>query len=56
MDTRFLLHLETNLLIFCIPCTEIEEAGTEEFYQITINLPNKGGKVQVIVGAMLLFN
>ncbi|KAI1315537.1 Intracellular distribution of mitochondria [Mortierella claussenii] len=27
---------------------EIEEAGAEEFYQITINLPNKGGKVQVI--------
>ncbi|KAG0305797.1 Intracellular distribution of mitochondria [Dissophora globulifera] len=27
---------------------DIEEAGAEEFYQITINLPNKGGKVQVI--------
>ncbi|KAI8596765.1 clustered mitochondria-domain-containing protein [Dissophora ornata] len=27
---------------------EIEEAGAEEFYQITINLPNMGGKVQVI--------
>ncbi|KAF9193452.1 Intracellular distribution of mitochondria [Haplosporangium sp. Z 767] len=26
----------------------IEEAGAEEFYQITINLPNKGAKVQVI--------
>ncbi|KAK5815961.1 clustered mitochondria-domain-containing protein [Linnemannia elongata] len=26
----------------------IEEAGAEEFYQITVNLPNKGGKVQVI--------
>ncbi|KAF9948959.1 Intracellular distribution of mitochondria [Mortierella alpina] len=26
----------------------IEDAGAEEFYQITINLPNKGGKVQVI--------
>ncbi|KAF9930806.1 Intracellular distribution of mitochondria [Linnemannia zychae] len=26
----------------------IEEAGAEEFYQITINLPNKDGKVQVI--------
>ncbi|KAK3828540.1 MAG: clustered mitochondria-domain-containing protein [Benniella sp.] len=27
---------------------EIEGDGPEEFYQITINLPNKGGKVQVI--------
>ncbi|KAF9998518.1 Intracellular distribution of mitochondria [Entomortierella chlamydospora] len=27
---------------------EIEDTGAEEFYQITINLPNKGGKVQVI--------
>ncbi|KAG0377480.1 Intracellular distribution of mitochondria [Mortierella sp. AD032] len=26
----------------------IEEAGAEEFYQITVNLPNRGGKVQVI--------
>ncbi|KAF9426690.1 Intracellular distribution of mitochondria [Podila epigama] len=26
----------------------LEEVGAEEFYQITINLPNKGGKVQVI--------
>ncbi|KAG0208924.1 Intracellular distribution of mitochondria [Mortierella sp. GBA30] len=26
----------------------VEDAGAEEFYQITINLPNKGGKVQVI--------
>ncbi|KAF9579168.1 Intracellular distribution of mitochondria, partial [Lunasporangiospora selenospora] len=26
----------------------IEEGGAEEFYQITINLPNKSGKVQVI--------
>ncbi|KAF9090031.1 Intracellular distribution of mitochondria [Mortierella sp. AD031] len=26
----------------------IEEAGAEEFYQITVNLPNNGGKVQVI--------
>ncbi|KAG0231375.1 Intracellular distribution of mitochondria [Actinomortierella wolfii] len=26
----------------------IEEAGTEEFYQVTINLPDNSGKVQVI--------
>ncbi|KAF9944640.1 hypothetical protein BGZ65_011781, partial [Modicella reniformis] len=30
---------------------EIDGDGAEEFYQITINLPNKSGKVQVIVGA-----
>lgn len=34
----------------------IEEAGAEEFYQITVNLPNKGGKVQVIVGALAIYS
>lgn len=51
------LDIESKLPRCFLPLPQtivIEEAGAEEFYQITVNLPNKGGKVQVIVGALAI--
>lgn len=50
--------IDSKLPLCSLPLPQtivIEEAGAEEFYQITVNLPNKGGKVQVIVGALAIY-
>lgn len=48
------MQLDNDPCFLCLRIVAaIEEAGTEELFQITINLPNKGSKVQVIVGVSL---